>query len=121
DLMANRKGDSAMLWLGIGLGLLAIAGWIIYSRRKRPVTLTENQAQMVLKLVRKERAQLKEKINEMVEHAAAKGANVSLDDFSHTENLPDHDRSQLERMKQELLYRYGPKVSVDVFERFINQ
>lgn len=110
-----------MLWLGIGLAILIIAGWITYSRRKGTVTLTKDQAEIVSKLVRKERTQLRKKINEMVENAAAKGASVSLDDFSHIENMPDHAKSELERIKNELFYRYGAKVPVDVFERVLNQ
>lgn len=50
-----------MLWMGIGLAILIIAGWIIYSRQRGTVTLTKDQAEMVLGVVRKERTEIEKK------------------------------------------------------------
>ena len=111
-----------MLWLGIGLTLLFVAGWILYSRRKDTMTLARDQEETVSKVVRKEIAKLAEKTREMVERAASKGESVSLDEaFSDTGNLPDHTKSELELIKKESFYRYGPKIPNHVFERVINQ
>jgi hypothetical protein len=111
-----------MLWLGIGLAILIIAGWIIYSRLKGTVTLTTDQAEMVLGLVRKERTEIEKKRQAVIHAGAAQGDTLPLDGiFSHTENAPDHVKHELERRKKELFDRYGADIPVDVAYRLMKQ
>ena len=109
-----------MLWIGIGLALLVIAGWIIYSRRKGTVTLTKDQAEMVLELVRKDLTETEKKKQAIIDESAAKGNTISLEKFSYDGNNPDVEEA-FERIKKELFERYGARIPVDVAYRLVKQ
>jgi len=109
-----------MFW--ILLTILIIIGWIIYSRRKSTVTLSEDQAEMALGLIRKERDEIEKKRQGLIDNATADGKTVSLEDiFSHIEIKSDSVKYELEKVKRELFDKYGPNIPVDAVYRIMKQ
>lgn len=107
----------------IAIAVLVIAAWIIYSRRKNTVTLTKDQAELTLELIRKERNEIEQKRQKIIDDGAAEGKTVPLESiFSHVKDESDElVKIELEKQKQELLNKYGPNIPVDVVYRLMKQ
>jgi hypothetical protein len=105
-----------MFW--IGLAILIIAGWIIYSKRKGSVTLSKEQAQLVSQQVSKEREELAQKMQDMVDQAALQGKTVSVDSLcKETTDIPEDVKQEIARVKLGLLEKYGPTIPVNTAHR----
>jgi len=105
-----------MFW--IGLAILIIAGWIIYSKRKGSVTLSKEQAQLVGQLVSKEREELAQKMQDMVDQGALQGKTVSVDSLcKETTDMPEDVKQEIARVKLGLLEKYGPTIPVNAAHR----
>lgn len=110
-----------MKW--VALGLIIIAAWIIYSKRKGTVTLTKEQAELTLDLIRKERNEIEKKRQKIIDGGAAEGKTVPLESiFSHVNDESDElVKLEIEKQKKELLNKYGSNIPVDVVYRLIKQ
>lgn len=107
----------------IAIAVLVIAAWTIYSRRKNTVTLTKDQAELALELIRKERNEIEKKRQKIIDDGAAEGKTVPLENiFSHVNDESNElVKKELEKQKQELLNKYGPNIPVDVVYRLMKQ
>jgi hypothetical protein len=109
-----------MYW--IMLAILIIIALIVYSKHKGTVTLTKDQAELALGLIRKEMTEIENKRQEIIDNEAAKGKTVSLDAiFSHVENSPEPVRNESLRIKKEIFDKYGENIPIEVAYRLIKQ
>lgn len=105
-----------MFW--IVLAILIIVGWIIYLRRKGSVTLTKDQAEMVLGLTRKEKTEIEKKMQDMLDEGALQGKTVTVDSLcKETADMPEDVKQGIVRFKQGLLDKYGPTIPVNTAHR----
>jgi hypothetical protein len=104
-----------MTW-GI-IAIIAITGWIIYTRRKGTITLTKEQAELVRQLAQKERAEIEKQRQKIIEDGAAEGKTIPIESiFKHVK-----DSVFIENQKEALLGKYGPNIPVDVAYRLLKQ
>jgi hypothetical protein len=107
-----------MFW--IGLAILIIAGWIIYSKRKGSVTLSRDQAQLVLQLARKEREKLAQEMQNTVDKGALEGKTISVDSVCKTTaDMTEEVKQEVARRKLELLDKYGLTIPVNTAHRIL--
>ena len=107
-----------MFW--IALAILIIVGWIIYSRRKGKVTvsLTKDQAELALGLVRKEKTEAQNKMQDIVDERALQGKIVEVDSIcKENADMTEDVKQGIAKFKQRLLDKYGPTVPVNTAHR----
>jgi DNA-binding transcriptional regulator YhcF (GntR family) len=113
-----------MILFWIGLAILIIAGWIIYSRRRSRVsiTLTKEQAELALGLIRKEREEIEKKRQKIVDELATQGETLPLDRLlAYIKNKSKAERIELEKIKKDILEKYGTILPIDVVYRLTKQ
>jgi hypothetical protein len=109
-----------MFW--IVLSIIIIAGLIIYSKQKGKVTLTKEQAELALKLVKKELHEIESEKQHIIDDAASQGKTISLNSiFEKFENEPEPLKSEYIEMKKYLFEKYGPNLPVDVVYRIAKE
>ena len=109
-----------MFW--VVLAILIIIGWAVYSRRKNTVSLSKDQTELVLGLIRKELTEIEKKRVSMIDDAAADGKTVPLEKlFPNSEGESEPVKVELEKMKKELFDKYGPNIPVDVVYKLSKQ
>ena len=70
----------------IALVILVIIGFIIYSKRKGTVTLTKDQADLALGLVRKELTEIEKKRQKIIDDGAKEGKSIPIEMLIGIEN-----------------------------------
>lgn len=109
-----------MKW--IGLAILVIICLVIYRNRKKSVTLTKDQAEVVQGLIRKELKDIERKRQNIIDSAAASGKAIPLESlFPNIQNESQTLNQEAEELKKELLKKYGENVPVDVAYRLIKE
>ena len=95
--------------------------WLDYLLKKKKggsITLSNEQAQQVLQLARKEREELAQKMDDMVDKDAIQGKTVSVDNLcKETAEMSDDVKKEIVRYKQELIEKYGPTIPVNTAHR----
>lgn len=99
-----------------------IIGIVIYLRRKKSVTLTKDQTEMVKGLIDKELNNIEEQRQDIIDRAAAEGKTIPIESlFAKLENEPDSVKQEAEKIKKELLEKYGENLPLDVVYQLMKQ
>ena len=95
-----------------------LAGLFTQKEKRGSITLSNEQAQQVLQLARKEREELAQKMDDMVDKDAIQGKTVSVDNLcKETAEMSDDVKKEIVRYKQELIEKYGPTIPVNTAHR----
>jgi hypothetical protein len=109
-----------MVW--IALAILIIAGWIIYSKKKNTVTITKDQAKLVLDMVAKEKKEIASEIHDVVDKGALEGKTLPVESVSkYTEGMTEEQKRYVDEFKQELIEQYGPTLPINTAHRLAKQ
>lgn len=107
--------------MGFG-GFLIKAAIEFFSKRDTGVTLTQEQAEHVLELTKKERAQISRQMHDVVDKGALDGKTVSVNSIcvSRVGASPE-ERAYIEHTMQELIEKYGENMPVNTAHRLSRQ
>ncbi len=103
----------------MGIGSFLIKAAInLFSKRDSGVKLTREQAQHVLELVEKERAQISRQMHDVVDKGALEGKTVSISSIcvKRADASPE-ERTYIEQKMQELIEKYGENIPVNTAHR----
>ena len=106
----------------VGMVILVIICLVIYLKRKNSVTLTKDQAELVQGLIHKEVNDVEEKRQDMIDSAAVEGKTIPLESlFSNIQNENKSVREEAEKIKKELLAKYGENIPVDAAYKLMKE
>ena len=93
---------------------------MFWRRKKRSATLSQEQTQLVHKLVVKELKELAIKMHNMVDEEALQGKTVSVESIcENAVGVTEDMRKGIEEYKQQLLEKYGPTIPVNTVHRIL--
>lgn len=103
--------------MGFG-GFLIKTAIEFFSKRDTGVTLTREQAEHVLELAKKERAQISRQMHDVVDKGALDGETVSVSSICvMRDGASTEERAYIEHTMQELIEKYGENMPVNTAHR----
>lgn len=98
--------------------VLIAAGVLLYWNRRERVTLSPEQARAVQSLVKEEREEIAQELQDTVDESALSGKEVPLASlFGQTEGLSPDEKREIAAYKEDLFDKYGPAIPANTAHR----